>query len=41
MGGNIAKIRTGDLIRFDSVTGELNVLIDEAEWNAREVERIT
>jgi phosphogluconate dehydratase len=40
MGGNIAKIRTGDLIRFDSVTGELNVLIDEAEWNAREVERI-
>ena len=40
MGGNIAKIRTGDLIRFDSVTGELNVLINEAEWNAREVERI-
>ncbi|HHX2496658.1 TPA: phosphogluconate dehydratase [Neisseria subflava] len=40
MGGNIAKIRTGDLIRFDSVTGELNVLIDEAEWNAREVEHI-
>ena len=33
MGGNIAKIRTGDLIRFDSVTGELNVLINEAEWN--------
>lgn len=40
MGGNIAKIRTGDLIRFDSVTGELNVLINEAEWNARKVERI-
>ena len=40
MGGNIAKIRTGDLIRFDSVTGELNVLINEAEWTAREVERI-
>ena len=28
------------LIRFDSVTGELNVLINEAEWNAREVEHI-
>ncbi|MFQ3037731.1 phosphogluconate dehydratase [Neisseria cinerea] len=40
MGGNITKIRTGDLIRFDSVTGELNVLINEAEWNAREVEHI-
>ena len=40
MGGGIGKIRTGDLIRFDSVTGELNVLINEAEWAAREVEQI-
>ena len=40
MGGSIAKIRTGDLIRFDSISGELNVLISEAEWNAREVELI-
>ena len=40
MGGNIAKIRTGDLIRFDSVTGELNVLVNEAEWDAREAEAI-
>lgn len=35
LGGGIGKIRTGDLIRFDSVTGELNALVDEAEWNAR------
>ena len=35
VGGNIGKIRTGDLIRFDSLTGELNVLADEAEWNSR------
>ncbi|QEY25026.1 phosphogluconate dehydratase [Neisseria animalis] len=38
MGGGIGKIRTGDLIRFDSVTGELNVLVSENEWNARETE---
>ena len=37
MGGSIGKIRTGDLIRFNAHTGELNVLVDEAEWNARTV----
>ena len=37
MGGGIGKIRTGDLIRFNAHTGELNVLVDEAEWNARTV----
>lgn len=36
LGGGIGKIRTGDLIRFDSVTGELSALVDEKEWNARE-----
>ncbi len=36
-GGAIGKIRTGDLVRFNSETGELNVLIDEKEWAAREV----
>ncbi|MCF7529321.1 phosphogluconate dehydratase [Neisseria lisongii] len=40
MGGNIAKIRTGDIIRFDSVSGELNVLLDEAQWSARTPESI-
>ncbi|MCQ9325476.1 phosphogluconate dehydratase [Neisseria dentiae] len=36
LGGGIGKIRTGDLIRFDSVTGELAALVDEKEWAARE-----
>lgn len=35
LGGGIGKIRTGDMIRFDSVTGELSALVDETEWNAR------
>ena len=37
LGGAIGKIRTGDMIRFDAENGELNVLVDEAEWNAREI----
>lgn len=36
-GGAIGKIRTGDLVRFNSETGELDVLIDEKEWAVREV----
>ncbi|WP_373776214.1 phosphogluconate dehydratase [Neisseria dentiae] len=36
LGGGIGKICTGDLIRFDSVTGELTALVDEKEWAARE-----
>ncbi|OSI15405.1 phosphogluconate dehydratase [Neisseria dentiae] len=36
LGGGIGKIRTGDMIRFDSVTGELAALVDEKEWAARE-----
>jgi phosphogluconate dehydratase len=34
-GGAIAKIRDGDLIRLDAVAGNLNVVIDSAEWLAR------
>jgi len=34
-GGPIAKIRDGDMIRVDAVTGKLEVLVDEAEFNAR------
>lgn len=37
MGGGIGKIQTGDLIRFDSVTGELTALVDEKEWAVREI----
>ena len=36
LGGAIGKIRTGDLIRFDAEKGELDVLLNEAEWLARE-----
>jgi len=36
-GGPIAKIRDGDMIRINAVTGELMVLVDEAEFNARPV----
>jgi phosphogluconate dehydratase len=34
-GGPIARIRDGDMIRLDTVTGTLEVLVDSAEWNAR------
>ncbi|MTH96230.1 phosphogluconate dehydratase [Roseibium sp. RKSG952] len=34
-GGDIAKIRDGDLIRVDAVTGKLEVLVDAAEFAAR------
>ncbi|MDK4689611.1 phosphogluconate dehydratase [Kingella negevensis] len=37
MGGNIGKIQTGDMVQFNANTGELNVLVDEKEWNAREI----
>lgn len=35
-GGPIAKIREGDIIRLDATTGEVNVLVDAAEFAARE-----
>jgi phosphogluconate dehydratase len=34
-GGPIARIRTGDLVRVDAVTGTLQVLVDADEWNGR------
>ncbi|MEP2704846.1 MAG: phosphogluconate dehydratase [Roseibium sp.] len=39
-GGPIAKIRDGDIIRIDAVSGELTVLVDEAEFQARPVEQV-
>ena len=36
-GGNIAKIKDGDLIRLNSHTGELQLLIDENELQQREL----
>ena len=34
-GGPLAKVRTGDVVRLDAVTGELDVLVPVAEWDAR------
>ena len=34
-GGPLAKVRDGDVVRMDALTGELNVLISDAEWAAR------
>ncbi|SDH40499.1 phosphogluconate dehydratase [Pseudomonas panipatensis] len=34
-GGPLARLRDGDLVRVDGTTGELRVLVDEAEWQAR------
>ncbi|GLQ36872.1 phosphogluconate dehydratase [Rhizobium albus] len=35
-GGPIARVREGDIVRVDAVTGELSVLVDAAEWAARD-----
>ena len=35
LGGDIAKIQTGDLIRLNAETGELQVLVDAETWQAR------
>jgi phosphogluconate dehydratase len=37
MGGPLAKVRDGDVIRMDSVAGTLAVLVDASEWTARSV----
>ena len=36
-GGPLARVCSGDMIRLDAFTGELNVLLPEAEWLARPV----
>ncbi|SON56276.1 Phosphogluconate dehydratase [Hartmannibacter diazotrophicus] len=36
-GGPIAKVKTGDIVRLDATTGTLEVLVDAAEWDAREI----
>ncbi|MDO5058625.1 MAG: phosphogluconate dehydratase [Neisseria sp.] len=37
LGGGIGKIRTGDMLRFNSETGELCALVDEQEWAVRTI----
>ncbi|WP_204270721.1 dihydroxy-acid dehydratase, partial [Escherichia coli] len=34
-GGPIGKLRDGDVVRLCAETGELNALVDAAEWEAR------
>ncbi len=36
-GGPIAKIKDGDIIRLDAENGVLEVLVDQAEFDARPV----
>lgn len=38
LGGPLAKVRSGDMIRFDTLTGKLDALVDDAEWDARVAE---
>jgi phosphogluconate dehydratase len=35
-GGPLAKVRDGDIVRVDALTGTLQALVPEAEWAARE-----
>ncbi|UGX02803.1 phosphogluconate dehydratase [Pseudomonas aeruginosa] len=37
-GGPLARLRDGDQVRVDGVNGELRVLVDDAEWQARSLE---
>lgn len=37
-GGPLARLLDGDRVRVDGVNGELRVLVDDAEWQARSLE---
>ncbi len=37
-GGPLAKVRDGDVIRLDALTGELNVLVAADQWAARTID---
>ena len=36
-GGPLAKLRDGDIVRLNANTGEVAALVDEAEWQSREL----
>ncbi|MDB5677403.1 phosphogluconate dehydratase [Sphingomonas bacterium] len=36
-GGPLGRVRDGDVIRLDAVTGTLDALVDAAEWDARDL----
>ena len=37
-GGPLAKVRDGDVIRLDALTGELNVLVPDDQWALRAID---
>ena len=37
MGGPLARLRDGDVVRLDAVAGTLQALVPQAEWDAREL----
>jgi phosphogluconate dehydratase len=37
-GGPLAKVRDGDIIEVNAVTGQLRALVPEAEWSARQAD---
>ena len=37
-GGLLAKVKTGDMIRFDAQKGEIMLLVDDTELNARTID---
>lgn len=39
-GGPLGKVRDGDVVRLDTLTGTLEALVDPAEWAGREVATI-
>lgn len=36
LGGPLGKVQTGDIIRLDTLTGEMNALVNETDWNERD-----
>lgn len=38
-GGPLGRVRDGDILRLDSEAGTLQALVNEAEWNQREIPR--
>ncbi|PWQ94859.1 phosphogluconate dehydratase [Leucothrix arctica] len=38
VGGGISRLRDGDVIRVDCENGTVGALVDDAEWNARELQ---
>ena len=40
MGGPLARVRDGDVVRLDAVAGTLQALVPQAEWDRRELARM-